>query len=326
MSPCEPMRADVVFALSACLFTGSLLHASANDESRLPEMALIQGATFTMGTPIKNTRNPKYHSDEAPLKVTVKPFKLGKYPITAEQMCEFLNSPAARELERDSLYNHANLGEYAYSTITFKDGEYVPRLGAARSPANQVTWKGAVLYCRWLSEQSGQAFRLPTEAEWELAARGRALRTWPWGNEPPDASIGDRYDDDASLNAKDLADRMAAGMPTWSTTAVGSHPRNSTPDGVQDMLAYVIGEWCANKYMARPTADQMVDSEIDLNDLATARVVRGYYHRAYSRGFLPLTETPRHGGRTWTRVGRHPIDAVKHAARYGFRVAQDVAD
>jgi formylglycine-generating enzyme required for sulfatase activity len=135
----------VVSVITAGVWVLSLvpLDSERGEEPAQSEMVLIEGATFTMGTPIKEKLNPKYHHDEAPLEVTVKSFQIGKYPVTAEQMCAFLNSPADQAQDRESLYNHQNIGEYVYSTIMLhKDGRYVPRPGAAKAPANQVTWKG----------------------------------------------------------------------------------------------------------------------------------------------------------------------------------------
>ena len=62
-------------------------------------------------------------------------------------------------------------------------------------PVVGVTWDEAVAYCRWLSEQSGKSFRLPTEAEWERAARGgRAGALYPWGDDAPETRPFAGYD------------------------------------------------------------------------------------------------------------------------------------
>jgi formylglycine-generating enzyme required for sulfatase activity len=290
-----------------------------------PPTVFIPGATFTMGTPITNQRSPKYHDDELPLEVTVDDFRVGKCPVTAEEMCAFLNSQEAKNHNLESLYNHQDIGGYLYSTIELAaDGKYVPRRDAARSPANQVTWKGAVLFCDWLSKKTGESYRLPTEAEWELAARGKELRPWPWGKEGPTAKMGPRYNAKFLHNSKELADLRKAGLPTWDTTPVGSHPANATPEGVHDLLAYIIGEWCATKYVPHPTAEQATTVDMDLSELEAERVIRGYYHRSNTGLWYVVVMT--HAGRPWTRYYSHPIDDVRHAARYGFRVAQDVGE
>ena len=115
------------------------------------ETVLIKGATFTMGTPIRNKRDPKYHDDEAPLEVTVEDFRISKYPITAEQMCAFLNSPAATKYDRESLYYHHDLGLsrddlVPFSTITMTvDGQYVPRKGACQGTRESSDLEGCGL-------------------------------------------------------------------------------------------------------------------------------------------------------------------------------------
>jgi formylglycine-generating enzyme required for sulfatase activity len=279
------------------------------------ETVPIRGARFVMGTPLKKGE-PRYHEDEAQHTVTVKAFRIGKYPVTARQMCLFLNSKEAKKYDRSRLYNHRDMGEYTYSTIALDDGRYVPREDAADAPANQVTWMGAVLFCRWLSVKTGKTFRLPTEAEWELAARGPKGRKWPWGDDAPTVKHGMRYDNNGPIHL------------TWPRVSVGSHPANATPEGVQDMLAYVSGEWCATKYVAHPSAKQLTDPAMDLEDLRTRRVVRGYYDRYYQRGgwLLRLTEYGwrSHLGCPWTRVGCDPVKAARRAARHGFRVVEEV--
>jgi len=276
------------------------------------ETILIKGARFTLGTPLKQGE-PNYHADEAPKSVSVKDFRIGKFPVTARQMCHFLNSDEATRLDRSHLYSHADIGEFTYSIIALIDGKYVARAGAADAPANQVPWMGATLYCRWLSEETGKTFRLPSEAEWELAARGASGRKWPWGEGAPTGKHGPRYGAGQTLL-------------TWPRASVGSHPSNATPEGVHDLLGYVIGEWCATKFFEHPSSEQLTDSSIDLEDKRTDRVVRGYYHRHYPTGgrLLRLTEYGwrNHLGRPWTRVGRHPVKAPRNAARYGFRVVE----
>ncbi len=300
----------------SCLLTLVSHGASPEQPTLQMDTVLIRGASFTMGTPI-NKGEPEYHDDEAQRTVTIKDFRIGRFPVTSQQMCAFLNSAQAGKYDRRSLYNHEDIGEYRYSTIARSDdGRYLPRDGAADAPANQVTWLGAVLFCQWLSDESGKEYRLPSEAEWELAARGTEGRKWPWGDDAPSPEHGPRYG------------RSRRTGLTWPRTPVGSHPPNATPEGVHDMLAYIIGEWCANKYVAHPSPDQLTDSRVDLDDQRTKRVVRGYYHRYYPRGgpLLRLTEYGwrSHLGRPWTRVGCDPVNAARRAARHGLRVVEEV--
>jgi formylglycine-generating enzyme required for sulfatase activity len=306
----------VVSVSAMCLLLAPDVHGEPPKRQNIQmDTVPIRGVRFTMGTPIKKG-DPEYHEDEAQQTVAVTDFRIGKFPVTSEQMCAFLNSEQARKYDRTQLYNHRDIGQFTYSTITLRDGRYVPREGAADAPANQVTWRGAVLFCRWLSAETGKTYRLPSEAEWELAARGPKARKWPWGNDEPTAKHGPRYGRDRQ-----------SGL-TWPRVVVGSHPANATPEGVHDFLAYVIGEWCANKYVARPSPEQLTDPAVDLNDDATARMVRGYYHRSYPHGNRLLRLTTygwrTHLGRPWTRIGCDPVNAARKAARHGFRVVEEV--
>ena len=100
-----------------------------------------------------------------------------------------------------------------------------PAFNRPRQPVVGVSWYDAVAHCEWLSERSGERYRLPTEAEWEKAARGGAASAYPWGDEPFDGE-GGRFAQDA----------------TWE---VGRAPPN--PYGIVD-IGFNVHEWCSDWY------------------------------------------------------------------------------
>jgi formylglycine-generating enzyme required for sulfatase activity len=119
--------------------------------------AAIPGGWFVMGT-------ERGHEDERPPhRVFVDAFELGVFAVTREEYAGFLDT-TGYELPRD------------WSNPLFAQPD-LPVVG--------VSWFDAVAYCAWRSEQEGRAVRLPTEAEWEFAARGRQDELFPWGGAVP---------------------------------------------------------------------------------------------------------------------------------------------
>ncbi|MDA1140556.1 MAG: endo-1,3-alpha-glucanase family glycosylhydrolase [Planctomycetota bacterium] len=196
---------------------------------RQPEMVSIPGGVFTMGSTAKEGGNP----DEGPQhKVTLSPFRLGRYEITNEEYEQF--DP-----------DHRN----------FRDGFS----WRDREPVIYVSWRDAVKYCNWLSQQAGlqpaydektwiqdmtaNGYRLPTEAEWEFVATGRGEgRQYPWGNEAPTPAHGN-----FKLEAAIAATADIPSNETGGTKVVGACPAGASRDGVMDMAGNV-SEWCSDTF------------------------------------------------------------------------------
>jgi formylglycine-generating enzyme required for sulfatase activity len=228
------------------------------------QLVRVPAGEFQMGS---DKAKDKYASDdELPLhSVCVPEFHIGRYPVTNEQYHTFVKATQHREpdhwgIEALSLYktNH---------------------------PVVNVSWKDAVAFCAWLSQETGQPFRLPTEAEWEKAARGTDGRIYPWGSEPPDE------------------ERCTLGEKV--TTSIGRYsPAGDSPFGCADMAGNVM-EWCQSLYSPYPYA--MDDGREDL-EADGFRVLRG-------GSFDGVATLVRCASRHWSR-------SSNWYDYYGFRVAQ----
>ncbi|HID62288.1 MAG TPA: formylglycine-generating enzyme family protein, partial [Anaerolineae bacterium] len=173
------------------------------------EMVTIPAGEFIMGSDEGEDNEKPAHT------VSLEAFEIDKFEVTNEQFARFVE-------------------ETGYQTDAEKAGEtgtwrtYAE--GKDNHPVVKVTWNDAVAYCEWAGK------RLPTEAEWEKAARGEDGRVYPWGNEW----------DPAKANTKEGGLR--------GTAAVGSFGAGASPYGVEDMAGNVW-EWTADWYQAYPDSD-----------------------------------------------------------------------
>jgi iron(II)-dependent oxidoreductase len=216
---------------TACALVLALSPASADD------MVRLAGGTFTMGS----ERGP---ADERPAHpLTLKPFRIDRRPVTNAEFAAFLARAGTRNIRGQHLFDHDD-GDARIHRV---QGRWRADPGFEDHPAVEMTWYGARDYCRALGK------RLPTEAEWEFAARGPQGRLHPWGDAPPDARRA----------------RFSAG---WGRTVpAGSLPDGATPEGVLD-LAGNVHEWTASIAGAYP---YRADDGREDDDRVADRVTRG---------------------------------------------------
>jgi sulfatase modifying factor 1 len=197
------------------------------------ELVRIPAGDFLMGS--DPAMDDKANDDEKPQhRVYLPDFYIGKVPVTNAQFETFLKASGHQttaEIEGSGWgWTGSKWDRVKGANWRHPAG---PKTGIAQKadhPVVQVSWDDAVAFCRWLSEATGQEFRLPTEAEWEKAARGTKGRLYPWGNEPPD--------------------KTRCNFELRDTVPVGKYPPGATPDfGVLD-LAGNVWEWCSDWYDA----------------------------------------------------------------------------
>lgn len=158
----------------------------------------------------------------------VSDFYIGETEVSNEQYLQFIEATGHR------------------APKNWKEGKFLP--GTGEEPVTEVSWSDANAYCEWLTKELGVTVRLPSEAEWERAARGDTGYKYPWGNE---------WNDEAAQSSES----------SGKIRPVKSLEAGRSPFGVYEMIGNVW-EW---------TSDLMVDSEgkPELHEGAKQRVVKG---------------------------------------------------
>ncbi|MPZ20614.1 MAG: SUMF1/EgtB/PvdO family nonheme iron enzyme [Luteitalea sp.] len=149
------------------------------------DMVPVPGGRFTIGSP---ANEPGRGEDEGPqAEVRIEPFWMGKHEVTWD---EFDRYRFAKRLPgAGSAADPASTTADAVSKPTPPYVDESWGFGKGKQPAIGMTWHAAAEYCRWLSARTGRTYRLPTEAEWEHAAR--AGTTTPWSSGPEESSLAD---------------------------------------------------------------------------------------------------------------------------------------
>ena len=239
-------------AVCACAALRDSADCVAAEVSARLDFVDIAGGRARLGT-IEAIGAPRYHAEERAQWVDVSGFSVSRDLIEVADFVRFLNA-AVRRSDQDKCYLFDSRDAGALAAIVRGGGVAEVRNDEVRrQPVLRATWYGAVAFCRWLSTgHVGYRYRLPSEAEWEFAARGIAGRVWPWGSGPPTAAHGERW----SLRPWDESRQ-------WSHRYVGESVENVTSDGVRDLMGYFAFEWTGTPYVAQPSASQMLVSTLE---------------------------------------------------------------
>ena len=164
------MKKNLIITFLLSIIIGSSLIYAQQSGVKMPVMIKVEGGTFMMG-------NADGSEDEKPLhSVTVDNFYIGKYEVTFQDFKRFVDATGyLTDAEQpDSINFKHGLPPRGVNNGTWKmysSGVPVPPTDSLK-PVGNVSWYDAVEYLKWLSKETGKEFRLPTEAEWEYAAKG----------------------------------------------------------------------------------------------------------------------------------------------------------
>lgn len=212
-----------------------------------PEMVSIRGGTFMMGSPAGETGR---NSDEKQHSVTVRNFSIAKHEVTVGEFRRFVNSSGYKtDAEKNA---DGKQGCYAYNGTKwdYTAGRSWKSPGFTqtdRHPAVCISQRDALAYVAWLGKATGKRYGLPTEAQWEYAARAGTSTARYWGNDSDQAC--------RSANVADESMKRISGYTGWTlhncndqtsyTAEVGRYNANSW--GLKDMLGNVW-EWTCSAY------------------------------------------------------------------------------
>lgn len=280
-------------------------------------MSVIDEGEITVGQPADvvdrlckeqgDKCNPRVMGYQVPAtRVPVPPFYLDQREVTNADMVVFLNQIVAEltvkpdeetgklrfvRFNQGPSDNLLSLYE-GMNGIAYDGARYSTREGRAQWPTNQVSWYGARLYC------ASRGKRLPTEDEWEAAARGHADRPFPWGDQVPRCG-GTAVPSDGFYSAM-------TGCPTLdSPVDVGTSAQDITPQGIHD-LAGNVTEWVDTTFVEGGREARGPATDVNL-----PRVLRG--------GSFTLSVLARTSGRNKRPPGYTARDV-------GFRCAADIPD
>jgi len=264
------------------------------------QFAYTPSGTFLMGSPADEVGR---YDDETQHKVTLtRGFLMGMTHVTRGQFAAFVqDSGHQTEAEKDG--RASVFDEKGFSMVKGASWRSPGFDQSDDHPVVEISWNDAMAFCNWLSKKEGKHYRLPTEAEWEYAARAGAQTAYGWGNDPDD---GRGWGNCGDQTAKQKLSNLVAF--SWADGYVFTSPaRAFRPNafGLYDMIGNAW-EWCNDWYGPYPAGDAIDPHGADGG---RTRVLRG--------------GSWRHGPRFCRCASRDYIVPAPQNNLIGFRVVLD---
>jgi formylglycine-generating enzyme required for sulfatase activity len=259
----EPRTSPVIRASAGRLFgrLGEDRRRGVGFKEGLPDIdwVPVKAGPFIMGSDKK--KDPDAYESEMPqfeCTLIQKSYRISRYPITVAQYQAFIDD---RGYEKEQFWTRAGWRWRTEGNIR-NPKSYDEVFQTPNHPRVGVSWYEAVAFCNWLSGKMGHPISLPSEAQWEKAARGGDGRIYPWGN---------KFD-------SGKCNMWNTGIN--STSAVGIFPTGNKKGGAAD-LAGNVWEWCRTKGLENyQDYENKVNDDIEGDE---ARVLRGgsFYHSPF---------------------------------------------
>jgi len=299
------------------------------DGSSGPEMVIIPAGKFMMGSPL--SEKGRYRDESPQHLVNIgKPFSLGLKEVTVSEFAKFIQSTnyeTEAEKQQSSQRKESELGIWVYDDINWQH-DHKGDISKPNFPAVHVSWYDAKEYVKWLSNQTGYNYRLPSEAEFEYANRANTNTRYWWGNDPPQQLVGNikgqgdqnltpdylwqttedehrhaNYDGNTLFSFTNYGDGFGGLAPvgSFSTNNFGLH------DTAGNVWEWVEDCWHPNYVNAPTDRSAWIDEE---NVDCDVRIARGGSWYCY----------PRHV----RSANRFPVVISNRGMYVGFRVAREI--
>ena len=279
-----------------------------NSAAIIPRVIYIPSGCFQMGSPETEADRG---TDEALHRVCIKGFKLAEYEITVAEFSRFISAThfitdAERNTGESGCWSYQKESETPWNWWPWANWKLPVRGVAltANAPVTCVSFYDVMAYIQWLNRETSQEYRLPTEAEWEYAARAGTATARFWGNNP-----------DIACSYANVADLTSSGSAKWPqphhcvdgyffTATIGALHANKF--GLHDMLGNVW-EWTCSLYEEKYSGAEQVCADIKPDSEAFIAIRGGGWNADAPR----VRAAYRNWGLAWSRQANQGFRLVR---------------